>query len=737
MKKFPFLKCCEWLYYGALSAGILFVLLGFLQGELAEAGMFAETSVEGLLGFLAVGVFGIQLLFVWSSEKGYRFQTGLALLVINAAAGLVVMRQPEKRIVFWYYVGMEAVCIVSAAAVYVIRHFLVLKGVLILSQAVSLVTLAVLEKSLPGWCVGIMLTAFLLFLVELASRERKEMLGLLPVFMAALFLLCCLPRAEEPLDWSWVGKAYHAVQEKAETLLVDISYLLGGEGKDSFAGYGNEGKLGGSVLDNEREQLLVAGSGTKNPLYLTGAVYGEYTGREWKAVPEQENNAKREQEDILYALGQSIYDGQQERLTFSSLIAVEYRFIRTVSFFHDLYATDLYFPEEVPRLKKDGSWTMEKARGKEFAYQMRFLEINEKSEEIKSLFRQQAWKEDAVWEEAFLQQEAEIYQTYTKLPDEVPQRVYELAHSIATEADNDYDRMTAFADYLKEYNYSTTPPECPDGREFTDYFLFDSKSGYCTSFATALAVLGRCEGIPTRYVTGFMTAKPCKNTRTNVLLTGNQGHAWVEVYIEHVGWVRFDATPGYGDVQTDRWKSVEMAGTGQMEKAGSYEEEKPQGMLSEEEILQESGAALQGRTMQGYVVALLEFVFVLLAGSILVAAVFVYCRNILHRRKYAHMDMQEKMRQQLEYLLRLGKLRGMPMQEGETLYAYQERTKEIWDAKEHSFSEICDLYESMRFGERNVSAEELRILEEYVREAEQRYLTECGFLRRLVYRCFS
>lgn len=754
MKKFPFLKCCEWLYYGALSAGILFVLLGFLQEELIAAGMFADErmlseinvrtgagtlaatgmfpGVEAFLGLLMVGTFAAQLLLIWSGEKGYRFQTGLGLFAVNIAIGLFLLRQPENRTAFWCYVGVEAVCIISAAVVYVIRQFLVLKGLLVFVQASALVALAVLEKHLPDWCVGVMLVAFLLFLVELATGERKEMLELMPLFMAALFLLCRLPRNEEPLDWSWVGRAWDAVQEKAEVLLVDISYLLEGENEDSFAGF-DGGGLGGFVFGSEKEQLHIGGGRLKNPLYLTGAVYGEYTGKEWQTVPKQSSRIEQGQEQIWYALEQSIYAGQQEQLTSSVLLAVEYRLIRTTSLFHELYTTDLYFPDGTPLFQEDAPWIMEKAKGKDFTYQLHFLEINERCDEIKTLLRQQAWKEDAVWDKEFLQREAEIYQAYSKLPETVPQRVYELAHTIAAGADSDYDRMAAFVDYLKDYNYTKTPPECPDGQDFADYFLFDGKSGYCTSFATALAVLGRCEGIPTRYVTGFMTVKPCKSARTDVLITGNQGHAWVEAYIEHVGWVRFDATPGYGDVWTDRWTPVEAAGDGITDGADA-QAQKPQGTFAQEMPLQEAENDWQGRTLQEYVLLLAELIWMLLAGSILIVAMVVWLRNMVRHRTYTRMNTQEKMRQQIERLLRLGKLRGAPIREGETLYAYRVRTQKMWAAGEYSFAEVCQLYESVRFGEKEVSAEELQMLETYVRETEREYLAECGLLRRVVYR---
>ena len=62
--------------------------------------------------------------------------------------------------------------------------------------------------------------------------------------------------------------------------------------------------------------------------------------------------------------------------------------------------------------------------------------------------------------------------------------------------------------------------------DFTYYFLFENKQGYCTSFATAMAVLGRAIGIPTRYVEGFVVDYRDYDNR-GILVRNSMAHAWV------------------------------------------------------------------------------------------------------------------------------------------------------------------------------------------------------------------
>lgn len=724
-RKFSFLKCCEWLYQGAVSVGILFVLYGFWQGKPAGTDVFSGT--EEILKIAAAGTFFAQLLIIWSGEKGYQIRVGLGLLSANILVGMYFVRYTEHIEAFWGYAAMEAVCFMAAVMIYAIRRSLVLKGLVIFAQAAALIALAFLEKPFPIWCEGIMLTAFLLFLVEAGAKDRKEVLGLLPFFAAAMLFLGMNQENEKPMDWSWAKNLLQNttafIQEKVEMLMVDISYMLEDENEFSFSGYAGDARLGGSVYDNERVQLYVSGNATKNPLYLTGRVYQIYTGESWQAVPQSVKEEK--QANIQDALEQSIYAKEWEDLISPCQISVEYRLIKTTDFFHELNTTDVH-GDSLP-LKKDEPWTMNKPGRKGFNYQLDFMEINENSEKIKALYRQQAWKEP-------LAEEEKLSEVYTKLPECVPQRVYELAHVIAADEQNDYDCMRAFSEYLKDYTYTQTPPAASDGQEFTDYFLFDSKSGYCSYFATAIAVLGRCEGIPTRYVQGFLTADICRGTWASTEIASTQAHAWTEFYIAHIGWVRIDATPGYGENLANRWVSKKEE---EEKKEQKFHPDvlpgKPTPPVSKEKPTE--APALPEKLNEDFdpqnPIAL-KIIAGLLAG-VLFAVIVLSIRNLVRRRSYRRSSDLKKLQIQLKILLRLGRLYKVALAEGEVLQEYQERVREVLDTKAYSFARVCTVYEGIRFGGKSISQEELREMENYVKEAEHCYLADCGFLKRVVY----
>ncbi len=131
--------------------------------------------------------------------------------------------------------------------------------------------------------------------------------------------------------------------------------------------------------------------------------------------------------------------------------------------------------------------------------------------------------------------------SYLRLPP-MGSRVRELALEITSPEDNAYDKALSIKRYLlTNYSYTRTlergSPEFP-----IEDFLFMRKEGHCEYFATAMAVLLREAGIPSRIVNGFIGGTP--NERGNFfLIRESDAHSWVEAYFPGHGWVSFDPTP--------------------------------------------------------------------------------------------------------------------------------------------------------------------------------------------------
>ena len=137
-----------------------------------------------------------------------------------------------------------------------------------------------------------------------------------------------------------------------------------------------------------------------------------------------------------------------------------------------------------------------------------------------------------------------VQEKYLSLPGSVEEQTLLLAQQIAAQADNDFDRAAALCSYLqRSFPYTLNQSKPPRSRDFVSWFLFEEQKGYCTSFASALAVMGRAIGLPTRYVEGY-AVDPDEDSIARV--TQEDAHAWVEIYFSGFGWLPFDPTPGTG-----------------------------------------------------------------------------------------------------------------------------------------------------------------------------------------------
>lgn len=93
----------------------------------------------------------------------------------------------------------------------------------------------------------------------------------------------------------------------------------------------------------------------------------------------------------------------------------------------------------------------------------------------------------------------------------------------------------------REYEYDLTSPS-GGSQDPLDHFLFESRRGHCEYFSTAMAIILRQVGIPTRNVTGF-AGGTYNRFGQYYSVRQSDAHSWVEVYIDDKGWIRFDPTP--------------------------------------------------------------------------------------------------------------------------------------------------------------------------------------------------
>lgn len=132
-----------------------------------------------------------------------------------------------------------------------------------------------------------------------------------------------------------------------------------------------------------------------------------------------------------------------------------------------------------------------------------------------------------------------LYGRYTQLPETLPETVRETAREITYGIESPYEKARAIEAWLAQNcEYTLTPEILPEGADFVARFL-ETREGYCSYYASAMAVLARCSGLPSRYVSGFaLEVNP--EVENGYLITGETAHAWAEIYFRGIGWMEFD-----------------------------------------------------------------------------------------------------------------------------------------------------------------------------------------------------
>jgi transglutaminase-like putative cysteine protease len=139
-------------------------------------------------------------------------------------------------------------------------------------------------------------------------------------------------------------------------------------------------------------------------------------------------------------------------------------------------------------------------------------------------------------------------EAYLALPDSLDPGIAALAREQTRNLDTNFEIGLALESWFhsEAFGYTT---QIDTGHAATELapWLLDPDSpnyhrGYCENFATAMAVMARTLGVPSRVVLGFTPGEPTGEENV-VVVRDRNAHAWVELWIPSQGWVRFDPTP--------------------------------------------------------------------------------------------------------------------------------------------------------------------------------------------------
>jgi hypothetical protein len=135
----------------------------------------------------------------------------------------------------------------------------------------------------------------------------------------------------------------------------------------------------------------------------------------------------------------------------------------------------------------------------------------------------------------------ELRQVYLQLPDLDP-RIPALAQQVTSRSPTAYDKAWTIEMYLRTHYGYTLELSGPPAEHPLAHFLFERRAGHCEYFAAAMTVMLRTQGIPARYVNGFLPGE-YNELGQDFIVRARDAHSWVEVYFPEYGWIPFDPTP--------------------------------------------------------------------------------------------------------------------------------------------------------------------------------------------------
>lgn len=136
----------------------------------------------------------------------------------------------------------------------------------------------------------------------------------------------------------------------------------------------------------------------------------------------------------------------------------------------------------------------------------------------------------------------------------------------------------------------------PEGADVVQYFLETGHRGYCMHFASAGTLILQEMGVPARYASGYIVKQQAfqEDADTGEFVApvyDRNGHAWVEIYMENVGWIPWEMTPGYETLEevlpTDEGNQERLQEENS-QKSSSETESQDAGIGSETELMTET-----------------------------------------------------------------------------------------------------------------------------------------------------
>ncbi|WDV47059.1 transglutaminase-like domain-containing protein [Clostridiaceae bacterium M8S5] len=522
-------------------------------------------------------------------------------------------------------------------------------------------------------------------------RESKWLKYAIISSFILTILVAILPKDIAPISWPWLDRAINSRFPQLAKWRNDHNKSLGYGTSVSFdlsitELQSEKNRLGGPITPSNTLMFRVRGEERK---YLRGRVSNTYTGFHWK----------REKTIFTKQIGGSNLKYFREGLVKGKVnnLVIEHVGISTSTIFAPLVSNQVHI-EGNNYVNRNFEMFNERMIMKNENYKVYYVKNN--SLGYRGNFRELTNKQK---------------QECLQIPNIVPDRVKELAEQITAGYDNDLDKLTAIENYLRTYEYTYEAQLNPYNRDFVDYFLFDTKKGYCTYFASAMVILARSVDIPTRYVEGFSMPQAKKDGYYEVY--SDNAHAWVEAYIKERGWITFEPTPAYElinhDIEEEKEDKKQQITKDYKSQSNTR---KMKAMLDLEEEMNFSLENINNKDKNKSVniLIILYIVLILIGLVISIFALILYRNNRkIKQKKIKISGTNEIVKYYVSYINKIIERNGTVREEQETISEFFTRAESKLQVKEIALEKVLDIYLRSIYSKGIIDKDDIKYVRDY------------------------
>ncbi|MBR6403891.1 MAG: hypothetical protein IKS48_10955 [Eubacterium sp.] len=427
----------------------------------------------------------------------------------------------------------------------------------------------------------------LIVILGIVEFLKKDIRYYLPALLIIGMIVLFIPVNDEPIKWTFIRNTAEKISTVVSYVGDEIGYHFRGlfGDVDDFTGYAETGKLQGVVRSTSQEEISyeIFGTCRDSSIHLKGADYSRIT---------PEGMLEKQSTDMYYNAGfiqfmNAIYQAGIDQKKADCIIKVEsgdfvYRYLRTEDIICPL------MPIFVAKISEDGDRNIElsesdmtKVKKKNFRYHVQYLTIDYGSPYYKELLlnmnsddfkyvdyytivqyvrdilnlnianRISKQRYDDIVN--YLENKETNFETEGYLDTSMStQRIHDLSTELTADCESDYEKAKRIEYFLRQYKYNRKT-DLRGSENYVDDFLFETKRGYCVHYASAMIIMLRECGIPSRYANGFVHRFDEEKMKVRGEVMSNDAHAWPEAYIKGIGWIPLEPTTIIKMPEQDSW----------------------------------------------------------------------------------------------------------------------------------------------------------------------------------------